>query len=109
MNMQTVNLSANDIKEHLFLQLNKGWEVIADSEIDTVCINGREYNLGYIIALNMNTFSGNNFDVYEFVERKEDGATNESEKNFLTYDEALNFIRTKVDAYVNGVCKADMQ
>lgn len=107
--MQTVNLSANDIKDHLGLQLSNGWEVEADCEIDTLCINGREYNLGYIVTLNIDNYKGYSFIVYEFVERKEDGATNESENNFLTYDEALNFIRTKVDAYVNGACKADVE
>lgn len=99
MSTQTVNLSINDLKEHLGLQLTNGWEVFADSEIDTLCINGREYNLGYIVTLNIDSFKGYNFTVYEFVERKDDGATNESDNNFLTYDEVLNFIRTKVEAY----------
>lgn len=96
---KTVNISSNEIYEQLNLQLTNGWEANSDSEIDTLCINGRDFNLGYIVQLVMDSYKGYSFIVYEFVERKEDGETNESDNDFLTYDEALNFIRTKVEAY----------
>lgn len=101
--MQTVNLSATAVREAITVDLNNGWELTADTEIDTICVNGRDYNLGYIVSLNIDSSKGNSFTVYEFVERKEDGATNESNNDFATYNEAVNFISTKVDAYINAI------
>lgn len=96
---KAINISSNEVYEQLNLKLSNGWEASSDSEIDTLCVNGRDFNLGYIVQLVMDSYKGYSFIVYEFVERKEDGETNESDNNFLTYDEALNFIRTKVEAY----------
>lgn len=98
MSIQTVNLSAKDVLEHLNLTLPAGWTYEA-GELDVVCINSPEYEIGYIVTLNSDSFKGYSFSVYEIIDAIYKDAHNESNNDFLTYDEVLNFIRTKVDAY----------
>ena len=98
MSTQTVNLSSNDVVEHLNFTLPSGWTYEA-GELDVVCVNSPEYEIGYIVTLNIDSFKGYSFSVYEIIDAIYEDKHNESNNDFLTYDEVLNFIRTKVEAY----------
>ena len=102
MNMQTVNLSANDVLEHLNLKLPAQCTVEA-GELDTICINSPTYELGYIVTLNMNSVVGYNFTVHEFVDQKQAERDYENTDEFLTYDEALAHIRARVDMFLGPI------
>lgn len=97
MSQKNVNLSANDVLEHLNIKLESGWTSNADGEIDTVCFDSSVYALGFIVTLNMDTSKGTSFTVYEFTEIKESGKDYEFNDDFSNYDEALNFIRKQID------------
>ena len=98
MSTQTVNLSANDVLEHLNLKLPAQWTVEA-GELDTVCIDTPTYELGYIVTLNIDSFKGYSFTVHEFQINRESGFDYEQDDSFLTYDEVLNYIERQIECF----------
>ena len=98
MNIQTVNLSANDVLEHLNLKLPAQCTVEA-GELDTICINAPTYKLGYIVTLNMNSVVGYNFTVHEFQLNLETGFDYEHDDSFDSYNEVLNYIKRRVELF----------
>lgn len=98
--MQTVNLSANEVLEHLNIKLPVSWTSEAN-EIDTVCFDHVNHGLGYIVTLNICPCKGYNFTVHEFHDAKQADTDYEETNNFLTYDEALAHIRNRVDMFMN--------
>lgn len=100
--MQTVNLSANEVLEHLNLCVPTNWTVEA-GELDVVCVNTPEMELSWLVTLNMNPFKGNSFTVHEFASDKEFGNDHESDDEFLTYDEALSHIRNRVEHFKGDI------
>lgn len=100
--MQTVNLSARDVLEQLNLVLPARWTTEA-GELDVVCVNTPDFELGWIVTLNMCPFKGNSFTVHEFASDKEFGNDHESDDEFLNYDEALNHIRNRVEHFKGDI------
>lgn len=98
--MQTVNLSANEVLEHLNIKLAAGWTHEAN-EIDTVCFDHKDVGLGYIVTLNICPCKGYNFTVHEFNDQKQADREYENTDEFLTYNEALTHIRARVDMFMN--------
>ena len=96
--MQTVNLSANEVLEHLNITLPASWSAEAN-EIDTVCFDHKDVGLGYIVTLNICPCKGYSFTVHEFVDQKQAERDYENTDEFLTYDEALAHIRARVDMF----------
>ncbi len=95
MSIQTVNLSAQSVLDHLDLKLPA--TVTSEAgELDVVCLNYPGWEVGYIVTLNMCSNAGYSFTVQEFVMDKETGEDSEDSNNFLTYDEVLNYIRNCV-------------
>lgn len=99
--MQSVNLSANEVMEHLQIKLGSGWTHEAN-EIDTVCYDHRKWAIGFIVALNICPCKGYSFTVHEFAENKDAECDREESNEFLTYDEVLSYIRDLMDTYMNG-------
>lgn len=99
MSIQSVNLSANEVVEQLNLELANGWEVFADSEIDTVCVNTPNFELGWIVCLQMDSYKGYSFTVHEFAQDKESGNDCEDDNEFLNYEEVLTHIRNRVEYF----------
>lgn len=97
--MQTVNLSANEVLEHLNITLPASWTAEAN-EIDTVCFDHKDVGLGYIVTLNICPCKGYSFTVHEFVLDVESGKDTECDDEFLTYDEALNHIRNRFTQFI---------
>ena len=102
MSKQTVNLSANDVVEHLQLDTAPGWTLEA-GELDVVCLNSRDFSLGYIVTLCIDTSKGYSFSVEEFIERNADGESSDSHCEFPSYDACLHYIRSKVAIYEDVV------
>ena len=96
--MKSVNLSANEVLEHLNLCVPTNWTAEA-GELDTVCIATPTYELGYIVTLNINNFSGYSFIVHEFQFNRESGFDYEQDDSFLTYDEVLNYIERRIECF----------
>lgn len=97
--MQTVNLSANEVLEHLKLWVPTNWTAEA-GELDVVCVNSPKVELGWIVTLNICPCKGYNFTVHEFVLDVESGKDTECDDEFLTYDEALNHIRNRFTQFI---------
>lgn len=100
MSIQTVNISVNDVIEHLNIKMASGWTQSADTEIDTLCLDHQNHALGYIVTLNINN-GVYSFTVHEFHEAKQAERDYEETNDFATYDEALGQIRSRVDAFMN--------
>lgn len=100
--MQTVNLSANEVLEHLNITLPASWYAEAN-EIDTVCFGHKDVGLGYIVTLNICPSKGYSFTVHEFVDQKQAERDYENTDEFLTYDEALAHIRARVDMFLDPI------
>ena len=99
MSIQTVNISCNEVKEQLALgKLPAGWTVDANEQ-DTLCINTPTCELGYIVTLNINPFSGYSFTVHEFQFNRESGFDYEQDDTFLTYDEVLNYLERRIECF----------
>ena len=98
MNIQTVNLSAKDVLEHLNLKLPAQCTVEA-GELNTICINSPTYKLGYIVTLNMNSVVGYNFTVHEYQLNLDTGFEYEQDDSFNSYDEVLNYIERRVELF----------
>lgn len=98
--MQTVNLSATDLLEHLSITLPCRWTQFAN-EIDVACFDNAHCNVGYIVTLQMH--AGNySFKVVEIPCNKSTGEDCLLEEEFPNYDKALNHIRQRMDIYLNN-------
>lgn len=100
--MQTVNLSANEVLQHLNLELPARWTKEAN-EIDVVCVNTPDFELGFIVTLNMCPCKGNSFTVHEFAQSLETGHDHEETRDFLTYNEVLKHLDERIDAYKGDI------
>lgn len=100
--MQTVNLSANEVLEHLNITLPETWSAEAN-EIDTVCFDHKDVGLGYIVTLNICPCKGYSFTVHEFLDQKQAERDYENTDEFLTYDEVLAHIRARVDMFLDPI------
>lgn len=93
---KAVNISAQNVVDDLNLVLPSPWTVEA-GELDTVCINHPAVELGYIVQLVMCDNAGYSFQVAEFQFDTESGKDYEDNDSFLRYDEALAYIRRRVN------------
>lgn len=91
-----INLSAQQVVDDLALTLPAKWTVEAD-EVDVVCINHPAIELGYIVQLVIDANAGYSFQVQEFQMDTESGKDWEGNESFTLYEEALAFIRRRVD------------
>lgn len=102
MSVQTINLSAADVQDHLAIKLPAGWTSEA-SELEVVCYNHRNWEIGFIVTLEINA-GAYSFTVHEITTEMAEGNDHEETNKVATYDEALSVIRDRMDTFLNPDC-----